>query len=225
MSHRPVVLVCDDEPQIVRAVQVVLRGGGFDPVAAGSVQEALDQAAVRPPEAAIIDLLLPDGDGIELCRRLREWTSAPIILLSAVGDEDEKVRALEAGADDYVVKPFAPRELVARLQAALRRAGAAPGDGAVVRADGLEVDLGDHRVLVDGEPVHLTRTEFGLLRVLLAHRGRLLTHNHLLVEVWGPQYADEVGVLRSHMANLRRKLGPSARAIETEMGVGYRFVG
>jgi two-component system KDP operon response regulator KdpE len=189
------------------------------------VQEALDQAALRPPDAAIVDLLLPDGDGIELSRRLREWTSVPIILLSAVGDEDEKVRALEAGADDYVVKPFAPRELVARLQAALRRASGSGAADAIVRAGDLEVDLADHRVTVAGEPVHLTRTEFGLLRVLLAHRGRLLTHNHLLVEVWGPQYADEVGVLRSHMANLRRKLAGGGKAIETELGVGYRFAG
>jgi two-component system KDP operon response regulator KdpE len=224
MSDRPVVLVCDDEPQILRAVKVVLRGGGFKPVTAGTMQEALDQAALHPPAAAILDLLLPDGDGIELCRRLREWTSAPIILLSAVGDEEEKVRALEAGADDYVVKPFALRELVARLQAALRRASG-PGEGAVLRADGLEVDLAERRVLVGGEAVHLTPKEFDLLRVLLRHRGRLMTHTALLTEVWGPSYADEVGVLRSHMANLRRKLAAGGAPIETELGVGYRFVG
>ncbi|HEX4364868.1 MAG TPA: response regulator transcription factor [Solirubrobacteraceae bacterium] len=226
MSDRPVILVVDDEPQIVRAVQVVLRNNGFDAVPAGSLQEALDQAALRPPAGAIIDLLLPDGDGIELCGRLREWTNAPIILLSAVGDEDEKVRALEAGADDYVVKPFAPRELVARMRAALRRTATQDSAGsAIVRAEGLEVDLGERQVRVGGELVHLTPTEFGLLRTLLGHRGRLLTHDHLLVEVWGPSYAGETGVLRSHMANLRRKLGPAAQAIETEMGVGYRFVG
>jgi two-component system, OmpR family, KDP operon response regulator KdpE len=219
-----VVLVVDDEPQILRAVRAVLRGAGFEPVLAGTLQEGLDQAALHPPAAAILDLILPDGDGIELCRRLREWTSAPIILLSAVGDEDEKVRALEAGADDYVVKPFAPRELVARLQATLRRAGGG-GDSAVVRADGLEVDLAERRVLVAGAPVHLTPKEFDLLRVLLRHRGRLMTHAALLTEVWGPGYADEVGVLRSHMANLRRKLGPAGQAIETELGVGYRFAG
>jgi two-component system KDP operon response regulator KdpE len=224
VSDRPVVLVCDDEPQIVRAVKVVLRRAGFEPLATSTMQEALDQAALHPPAAAILDLLLPDGDGIELCRRLREWTSAPIILLSAVGDEDDKVRALEAGADDYVVKPFAPRELVARLQATLRRAAGA-GDSAVVRADGLEVDLAERRVVVGGEVVHLTPKEFDLLRSMLRHRGRLLTHSALLTEVWGPSYADEVGVLRSHMANLRRKLGPGAKAIETELGVGYRFVG
>jgi two-component system KDP operon response regulator KdpE len=224
MSDRPVVLVCDDEPQILRAVRAVLRGADFEPVLAGTMQEALDQAALHPPAAAILDLILPDGDGIELCRRLREWTSAPIILLSAVGDEDEKVRALEAGADDYVVKPFAPRELVARLEATLRRA-AGPGDSAVVHAGELEVDLAERRVVVAGEPVHLTPKEFDLLRVLLRHRGRLLTHSALLTEVWGPSYSDEVGVLRSHMANLRRKLAGGGKAIETELGVGYRFVG
>ena len=218
------VLVCDDEPQILRAVKVVLRGGGFEPVTAGTMQEALDQAALHPPAAAILDLLLPDGDGIELCRRLREWTSAPIILLSAVGDEEEKVRALEAGADDYVVKPFAPRELVARLQATLRRAGGT-GESALVRTDGLEVDLAERRVLVAGEAVHLTPKEFELLRVLLRHRGRLLTYSSLLSEVWGPTYAGDVGLLRSHMANLRRKLADGGTAIETELGVGYRFVG
>ena len=224
MSDRPVVLVCDDEPQILRAVKAVLRGADFEPVTASTVREALDQAALHPPAAAILDLILPDGDGIELCRRLREWTSAPIILLSAVGDEDEKVRALEAGADDYVVKPFAPRELVARLQATLRRA-AGPADGALVRAGELEVDLAERRVRVAREAVHLTPKEFDLLRVLLRHRGRLLTHAALLTEVWGPGYADEVGVLRTHMANLRRKLAAGGTAIETELGVGYRFVG
>jgi two-component system KDP operon response regulator KdpE len=225
MSARPVVLVCDDEPQIVRAVQVVLRRAGYDAVPAATVEEALDQAALHPPRAAIIDLVLPDGDGVELCRRLREWTQAPIIVLSAVGDEAEKVRALEAGADDYVVKPFAPRELVARLEAILRRSDA-PAGGPLVSAGALEVDLAEHAVRVDGESVHLTPKEFDLLRALVNHRGRLLTHGALLVEVWGPAYAEELGVLRSHMANLRRKLGPpGAELIETELGLGYRFSG
>ena len=126
------VLVCDDEPQILRALRVVLRDAGFEVVPAATAEEALDRAAVQPPDAAIIDLVLPDGDGIEVCRSLREWSAMPIIVLSAVGDEDEKVRALEAGADDYVVKPFAPRELVARLHAVLRRAGDGPDEPAIV---------------------------------------------------------------------------------------------
>ena len=134
MSERPRVLVFDDERQILRALKVILRDAGYDVVeAAATAEEALDRAAVRPPDAAIIDLVLPDGDGVDLCRQLREWTSMPIIVLSAVGEEDAKVRALEAGADDYVTKPFGPRELVARLEAALRRAGDAPGEPAIER--------------------------------------------------------------------------------------------
>jgi two-component system KDP operon response regulator KdpE len=220
------VLVVDDEPQIVRALKVVLREAGFEAVPAESVEEALDRAAVRPPDAAILDLVLPDGTGIDLCRRLREWSDMPILVLSAIGDEDEKVRALEAGADDYVVKPFAPRELVARLQAALRRAGARAGEPAI-RVDGLEVDLAARVVRVDGGPVHLTPIEFDLLRMLVRNRGRLLTHRALLVEVWGPEYADDTQVLRTHIANLRRKIEPrdGPRHIRTDPGVGYRFAG
>jgi two-component system KDP operon response regulator KdpE len=219
------VLVCDDEPQILRALRVVLREAGFEVVPAETAEEALDRAAVQPPDAAILDLVLPDGDGIEVCRSLREWSRMPIILLSAVGDEDEKVRALEAGADDYVVKPFAPRELVARLQAALRRAGEGPGEPAIV-ADGLEIDLAARTIRRDGAEIHLTPIEFGLLRTLARQRGRLMTHRALLVEVWGPAYADDTQVLRTHIANLRRKIEPPGEApryIRTDPGVGYRF--
>jgi two-component system, OmpR family, KDP operon response regulator KdpE len=222
------VLVCDDEPQILRALRVVLREAGFDVVPAATAQEALDRAAVQPPDAAILDLVLPDGDGIEVCKSLREWSRMPIIVLSAVGDEEEKVRALEAGADDYVVKPFAPRELVARLQANLRRAGDDdPGEPAI-QADGLEIDLAARTVRRDGAEVHLTPIEFGLLRTLARQRGRLMTHRALLVEVWGPAYANDTQVLRTHIANLRRKIEPPGeppRYIRTDPGVGYRFVG
>jgi two-component system, OmpR family, KDP operon response regulator KdpE len=220
------VLVVDDEPQIVRALKIVLREAGFEAVPAQSVEEALDRAAIRPPDAAIVDLVLPDGSGIDLARRLREWSDMPILLLSAVGDEDEKVNALEAGADDYVVKPFAPRELVARLQAALRRAGARTDEPAI-RVDGLEVDLAARTVKVDSAEVHLTPIEFDLLRMLVRNRGRLLTHRALLVEVWGPEYASDTAVLRTHIANLRRKIEPAGgpRYIRTDPGVGYRFNG
>ena len=218
MSER--VLVVDDEPQILRALRIILRDAGFEVLPAGSVEEALDVAALRSPSAAIVDLVLPDGDGIDVTRSLRSWSKMPILVLSAVGEEDQKVRALEAGADDYVTKPFGPRELVARLQAALRRADAAAGEP-VIRADGLELDLAAHTVRVDGEEVHLTPIEFNLLRVLAVNRGRLLTHRALLVEVWGPEYADDVQVLRVHIANLRRKI--SARYIRTDPGIGYRF--
>jgi two-component system KDP operon response regulator KdpE len=219
------VLVCDDEPQILRALRVVLRDAGFEVVPAETAQEALDRVAVQPPDAAILDLVLPDGDGIEVCRSIRSWSTLPVILLSAVGDEEEKVRALEAGADDYVVKPFAPRELVARLQAVLRRAGDGPGEPAIV-AGGLVVDLAARTVTLHGAEVHLTPIEFGLLRALARQRGRLMTHRTLLVEVWGPSYADDTQVLRTHIANLRRKIEPPGGPpafIRTEPGVGYRF--
>jgi two-component system KDP operon response regulator KdpE len=225
-AERPRVLVCDDEQQILRALRVILRDAGYESLPASSMQEALDVAAVRNPDAGIIDLVLPDGDGVELCRRLREWTAMPLIVLSAVGDEDAKVRALSSGADDYVTKPFGPRELIARLEANLRRTAPEPG-GAVIEADGLEIDLAVHAVRLAGEEVHLTPTEFELLRELAGNRGRLLTHRELLVSVWGPGYGDDTQVLRAHIANLRRKIErPGAPAfIRTEPGVGYRFAG
>jgi len=224
VSDRPRVLVVDDERQILRALKVILREAGYDVIEAVTMQEALDRAAVRPPDAAIVDLMLPDGSGVELSRRLREWTSMPILVLSAVGEEDAKVEALEAGADDYVTKPFGPRELVARLGAAMRRVGDAPGEPAI-EIDGLLVDLNARIVRRDGQEIHLTPIEFDLLRALVRHRGRLMTHRSLLVEVWGPQYGDDTQVLRAHIANLRRKIEPPGerRYIRTDAGVGYRF--
>jgi two-component system KDP operon response regulator KdpE len=228
-APRPKILVCDDEHQILRALRVILRDAGFEALPASTMEEALDVAAVSRPDAAIIDLVLPDGDGIELCRRLREWSDVPLIVLSAVGDEDAKVRALAAGADDYVVKPFGPRELVARLQANLRRTEPGPED-VVIEADGLLVDLTRHTVHRDGEEIHLTPTEFGLLALLARNRGRLMTHQDLLVSVWGAGYSDDTQVLRAHIANLRRKIerdsdSTHSRYIRTDPGVGYRFVG
>ncbi len=229
-APRPRVLVVDDEPQIVRALKVVLREAGFDAFAAETAAEALDAAAVRPPEAAIVDLVLPDGDGIDLTRRLREWSEMPILVLSAVGEESQKVRALEAGADDYVTKPFGTRELIARLHAALRRAGRADEEPTIV-VDGLEIDLAARVVRAGGEPVHLTPIEFDLLRALARNRGRLMTHRKLLLDVWGPEYVDDIQPLRTHIARLRAKIEPVAhdgaqgpRYILTEPGVGYRFV-
>ncbi len=225
-AARPRVLVVDDEPQIVRALKVVLREAGFEAVPASSVAEALDLAAVRPPQAAIVDLVLPDGDGVEVTRRLREWSELPIIVLSALEDEEQKVRALEAGADDYITKPFGARELVARLQAALRRAAPSEEEPAVV-VEGLEIDLAARVVRSEGEPVHLTPIEFDLLRVLVRNRGRLMTHRKLLAEVWGPEYVDDVQPLRTHIARLRAKIEPDGesgpRYIVTDSGVGYRF--
>jgi two-component system KDP operon response regulator KdpE len=223
-AGEPRVLVCDDEPQIVRALKVVLREAGFAVDAAATASEALDAAAVRPPDAAVIDLMLPDGDGIDVCRQLRSWSGMPILVLSAIGDEDQKVAALEAGADDYVTKPFGPRELVARLHAVMRRAGAAV-DEPTIAVDGLEIDLAARAVRREGAEVHLTPIEYELLRTLVRNRGRLLTHRMLLTEVWGPQYADDTQVLRTHVANLRRKIEPQGarRYIRTDPGVGYRF--
>jgi two-component system, OmpR family, KDP operon response regulator KdpE len=181
---------------------------------------------VRPPEAAIVDLVLPDLDGVEVTRRLREWSEMPILVLSAVGEEEQKVDALAAGADDYITKPFGTRELVARLRAALRRAGRADEEPAI-RVEGLEVDLASHVVRRDGEPVHLTPIEFDLLRALARNRGRLMTHRKLLVEVWGPEYVDDIQPLRTHIARLRAKIEPAdaaaPRYIVTDPGVGYRF--
>ena len=220
------VLVCDDEPQILRALKVVLRDAGFEVEATGTAGDALDAAAVRVPDAAIIDLMLPDGSGIQVCSELRSWSDMPIVVLSAVGDEDQKVAALEAGADDYVTKPFGPRELVARLNAVLRRAQTGPDTPAIV-VDGLEIDFAAQRVRRDEHELHLTPIEYKLLGVLARNRGRLMTHRALLTEVWGPQYAQDTQVLRTHIANLRRKISPGGepRYIRTESGVGYRFLG
>jgi len=219
------VLVCDDELQILRGLRIVLREAGFDVVTAQSAQAALDGAALHPPAAAIIDLVLPDGDGVDVCRELRAWSQMPIIVLSAVGDEDVKIAALDAGADDYVTKPFNPRELVARLNAVLRRV-ASSVDEPTIRVDGLEIDLAARCVRRDGHDVHLTPIEYDLLRTLARNRGRLLTHRTLLSEVWGPQYADDTQALRTHIANLRRKLEPAGEPhyIRTDARVGYRFI-
>jgi two-component system KDP operon response regulator KdpE len=221
------VLVCDDEHQILRALRVILRDAGYEAVPASSGEEALDLAAVRTPDAGIIDLVLPDMDGVEVCRRLREWTDMPLILLSAVGDEDAKVRALAAGADDYVTKPFGPRELIARLEANLRRTEPEREESVIVTGE-LEIDLASHTVRLVGEEVHLTPIEFSLLAVLARNRGRLMTHRDLLVAVWGNNYGEDTQVLRAHIANLRRKIEPpgsgeSRRYIRTDPGVGYRF--
>ena len=224
MSQRR-VLVCDDEPQVIRALKVVLQEAGFEVIPTATAAEALDQAAVRPPEAAIIDLVLPDQDGVEVTRRLRQWSQMPILVLSAIGEETEKVRALEAGADDYVTKPFATRELIARLEATLRRVEREQQEP-VIDVDGLEVDFAGRTVKREGEDIHLTPIEYDLLRVLLQNRGRLMTHRSLLVEVWGPAYESDTQTLRTHIANLRRKIerdGTHPRLIRTDPGVGYRF--
>jgi two-component system KDP operon response regulator KdpE len=223
---RPSVLVCDDEPQILRALKVVLRDAGYEAIGAETAREALDSAALRHPDAAIVDLILPDGDGVDVCAQLRSWSEMPILVLSAVGDEAQKVRALEAGADDYMTKPFGPKELVARLRAALRRVPAG-SEEPIVELDGLRIDFAAHAVSRDGEEVHLTPTEFSLLATLVRNRGRLMTHRALLTEVWGPAWSKDTATLRTHVANLRRKIerADHERLIRTDPGVGYRIVG
>jgi two-component system KDP operon response regulator KdpE len=219
------VLVVDDEPQILRALRTNLRGAGYDVAVAATAAEALDAAALRPPDAVILDLILPDGSGQDVCRRLREWTDVPIIVLSAVGEEREKVAALDAGADDYITKPFGVDELLARLRAALRRSSQ-PGEP-VLRIGELEVDLEKHLVTVDGRSVSLTPHEFALLRVLAENEGKLLTHPALLRAVWGPAYGRESHYLHVYVSQLRRKIEPDParpRYLLTEPGAGYRLV-
>jgi two-component system, OmpR family, KDP operon response regulator KdpE len=218
------ILICDDEMQIRRALRVVLRDAGFEVIETADTEEALDAASVKHPDAAIVDLILPDGDGVDVTRGIREWSEMPILVLSALGEEEQKVRALEAGADDYVTKPFGPKELVARLNAVLRRSGRG-ADEPTISADGLEIDLAAHVVRRGGEEVHLTPIEFKLLRTLAGNRGRLLTHRALLTEVWGPGWEEDTQTLRTHIANLRRKIEPpdGPRYIRTDPGVGYRF--
>ncbi len=225
MADRDRVLICDDEAQILRALRVILGDACFEVIPATTAQEALDAAAVQGVDAAIIDLVLPDGDGVEVCRSIREWSQMPVLVLSAVGEEREKIRALEAGADDYVTKPFSPGELVARLRAVMRRSARAESDP-VIKFSGLEVDLAARRVRRDGADIHLTPKEFDLLRVLVRDRGKLVTHRALLREVWGVGYQEDTQTLRVHVANLRRKIEPQGtgpKLIRTDPGVGYRF--
>ena len=222
---KPRILVVDDEQQILRALRTSLRGAGYDVETADTAEKALAAAAMRPPEAVILDLVLPDGTGTDVCRELRKWSSAPVIVLSAVGEEREKVAALDAGADDYVTKPVGIDELLARLRAALRRA--VPSGEPVIALGELEVDLERREVRVDGKPVHLTPHQFDLLRVLARNAGKLLTHRMILQEVWGPGYGSESNLLQVHVSQLRRKIerDPARpRYLLTEPGAGYRLV-
>jgi two-component system KDP operon response regulator KdpE len=224
--HR--VLVVDDEPQIVRALVINLRAREYEVDAAHDGATALRIAAARRPDVVVLDLGLPDMDGVEVIRGLRGWTRVPVIVLSARQTSDEKVEALDAGADDYVTKPFGMDELLARLRAAVRRvAPSGPGDDAsVVETEEFTVDLAAKKVDKDGADVRLTPTEWHLLEVLVRNTGRLVSQKQLLQEVWGPAYATETNYLRVYMAQLRRKLeaDPShPRHFVTEPGMGYRF--
>jgi two-component system KDP operon response regulator KdpE len=221
----PRVLVVDDEQQILRALRTSLRGAGYEVDTADTAEGALAAAAMRPPEAVILDLVLPDGTGTDVCREFRAWSSAPVIVLSAVGEEREKVAALDAGADDYVTKPVGIDELLARLRAVLRRTTAS-GEPLITLGD-LVVDLQKRSVSAGGQPVHLTPHQFDLLRVLATNAGKLLTHRTLLQEVWGPGYSNESNLLHVNISQLRRKIEPDRarpRYLLTEAGAGYRLV-
>ena len=219
------VLVIDDEGSILRALRINLTARKYEVVTASDGASGLGAMARARPDVLILDLGLPDMDGVDVINGIRGWTSTPIIVLSAAGQENTKVAALDAGADDYVTKPFGMDELLARLRAAVRRASPAP-DEPVVATEDFTVDLAAKRVARDGTDVRLTPTEWGLLEVLVRNRGRLVTQRQLLHEVWGPEYQTEGNYLRVYVANLRRKLEPDPsrpRHLLTEPGMGYRF--
>ena len=219
------VLVVDDDPRILRALQMKLRNEGYQVDTATTAEQARTAAAAHPPDAVILDVLLPDGRGTDVCRELREWSTASILILSAVGDEAEKIAALDAGADDFVTKPFSVDELLARLRAALRRA--APSRAPVLAIGQVRIDLEKRLVTADGRPLSLTPTEYKLLRLLAENEGKLMTHPTILREVWGPAYQEESNYLHVYVSQLRRKIEPDParpRYLLTVPGVGYRLV-
>jgi two-component system KDP operon response regulator KdpE len=228
------ILIVEDEPALLRALQINLRARGYEVTTSVAGQDALVEAARRPPDAVLLDLGLPDLDGTEVIRELRGWSAVPVIVLSGRAGSDDKIGALDAGADDYVTKPFAMEELMARLRAALRRDFHGPAS-MVYRIGSCEVDLASHTIVRkppgDGgdrqvEPVHLTRTEWRMLEVLLRSAGQLVPASRLLSELWGPGAENSTHYLRFHMARLRRKLEddpPRPRHLLTEPGMGYRY--
>ncbi|MCU1354158.1 MAG: DNA-binding response regulator [Acidimicrobiales bacterium] len=219
------ILAVDDEPPMLRALGVNLRARGYDVDLATTGELALQMASSHPPDAVILDLGLPGISGLEVINGLRGWTDTPIIILSAREAQQDKVAALDAGADDYVTKPFGMDELLARLRAALRRASPAPQDPVVTTAD-FVVDLPAKRVTTAAGDVRLTPTEWDLIEVLVRNAGKLVSGRHLLQSVWGPQYGEETNDLRVHFAHIRRKLEPDPsrpRYFVTEPGMGYRF--
>ncbi|MEW6568195.1 MAG: response regulator [Chloroflexota bacterium] len=228
MTPLPRILVIDDEPQILRALRTILGTKQFQVSTASRGEEALAMAAAQPPDLIILDLGLPDIDGIEVCRRLREWTQVPIIVLSVRDRERDKVQALDQGADDYLTKPFSIEELLARARVSLRHAAQAKGTGhAVVRSGALVIDLANFQAMRNGVEVRLMATDFKLLAYLAANAGRVLTHRAILSNVWGPEYAEHVEYLRVYMRQLRKKLEADPdhpEVLTTEPGIGYPFM-
>ena len=226
MSARPSVLAVDDEPHVLDALRVLLDGRGYAVRTAQTGALALEAVSAERPDVVLLDLAMPRMDGVEVCRRVRSWSQVPIVVLSARTEERQKVLALDAGADDYVTKPFGTEELLARIRAALRREHARRADEPVLRVGGVTVDQPARRVTVDGSEIHLTPTEYDLLRLFAANPDRVLTHRHILTTVMGPGYADALDNLRTFVAQLRRKVEPDPnrpRRITTEPGIGYRF--
>jgi two-component system KDP operon response regulator KdpE len=226
MTEKPLVLVVDDEPQIRRLLTVTLEANAYRVLAAVNGQEGVVLAAQHRPGLVILDLGLPDVSGQEVLRRLREWSDTPVIVLSVQDDEKGKVAALDAGADDYVTKPFNTDELLARLRVALRRSNKTE-EAAVVHAKNLVLDMATRRVTVSGKEVKLSKIEYDLLRLLARHAGKVLTHRQILLEVWGPGHENDTHYLRVYIAHLREKLETNPESPElllTELGVGYRFL-
>lgn len=226
MSEGPRVLIVDDEIQIRRFLHISLEANNYEVLEADCGEAALVQAALHRPDVIILDMNLPDIDGVEVLRRLREWSSTPVIMLSVRAADVDKVSALDAGADDYLTKPFSTVELLARMRAALRHVQPSTSEP-VFSAGDIQIDLARRLVTRKGEPVKLTPTEYALLRLLVQHAGRVLTHRQILKEVWGPQYVDETHYLRVYFGQLRQKLEENPampRLIVTEPGVGYRLV-
>lgn len=222
----PLVLIIDDEPQIRRLLRVTLEANGFRVTDAANGQEGLAEAAQRRPEVVLLDLGLPDLDGLEVLKRIREWSRVPVLILSVRDHEEEKVAALDSGADDYVTKPFNSAELLARMRAALRH-GQPQGPDAIFRSGHLEVDLSKRVVTKQGQEVKLTPIEYSLLRLLVTHAGKVLTHRQLLTQIWGEKAVTQSHYLRVHFAHLREKLeaDPAVpKLIITEPAVGYRLV-
>lgn len=227
MSTAPVAVVVEDEPQIRRFVRTALESESWRVMEAGTLKDGLSETATRRPDLVVLDLALPDGDGIELVRSMRAWSSSPILVLSARGEEKDKIRALDAGADDYLTKPFGIGELLARVRALARRRGRTDAAEPVFRAGDIEVDFASRMVKRAGEPVHLTPIEYRLLTLLATNAGRVLTHRQILREVWGPSHVEHEHYTRIYMGHLRRKLEADPaqpRYLLTETAVGYRLV-
>jgi two-component system KDP operon response regulator KdpE len=230
MDHpAPLILLIEDEPQMRRFLRTALTTNDYRLVEAETAKEGLAQAAARNPDVILLDLGLPDRDGLDVTRELREWAGTPIIVLSARGREQDKVAALDVGADDYLTKPFGVEELLARIRVALRHAALPPGAAPepIFEAGVLRVDLAERRVWRQGEEIHLTPTEYKLLATLVRHAGKVLTHRQLLKEVWGANYVNQSHYVRVYLAQLRQKIEPDParpRLLMTEPGVGYRLL-